>query len=662
MQADQTKMTKAIFFNGAGEDFEPYLGDDGLLTELKPLGQINFFVGANNSGKSRFLRGLAKTFSVYSTSLNPAVENPKHIPISLLAVGKGLVLSQIARSLDEIGRVFEDYSIEKFQQRVLPKNALLNEHDLLLAYEKLDDMVVTRYSDTILAKRDNHNKEHELLIRELGKIKDYFNRLLPMREGKKFQVTYIPVLRSLRQFYQPPAGKDIGHWQSLLLDNLKKGSTNMLQARTVLDHFLKETGKMAPSMKPEFDVTLRPSCIFTGESLYQQIYEFNHAKEEKQQPLKDFEDFLSENFFNGEKVLLRALSDDYGDQVYVKIGTEAEFPISNLGDGIQAIILLTFPVFAAAKEDNHLVFCEEPELFLHPGMQRVFTGAIRKFPKVQFFFATHSNHLLESSLDYPEDVAIFSFEKHLEGRKANFKVESLSGPGMGVLNLLGVRNASVFLANCTIWVEGISDRLYIRRYLELYMQQLPAGEPRFKEDLHFAFLEFGGNNIVHYDFSDAQEATTNIKASKLANRIFLIHDADTGKEGRHQLLYHQLGETYQMLPVREIENLLTPVVLQQTLSGYQHKSSAKLEFKEVDKTFYESEPLSSIVELMTTQGEIQKIFASPKGTGKGRLYDKAAFAGKAVAHLKKYDNLSEHAKTLAEKIYQFIKSHHTINV
>ncbi len=38
-----------------------------------------------------------------------------------------------------------------------------------------------------------------------------------------------------------------------------------------------------------------------------------------------------------------------------------------------------------------------------------------------------------------------------------------------LLASLGVKPSSVYLANCTIWVEGITDRLYITKYMEKYL-------------------------------------------------------------------------------------------------------------------------------------------------------------------------------------------------
>jgi len=63
----------------------------------------------------------------------------------------------------------------------------------------------------------------------------------------------------------------------------------------------------------------------------------------------------------------------------------------------------------------------------------------------------------------------------------------------------------VFLTNCTIWIEGISDRIYIRKYLEIYQENLRDEEPRFREDVHYSLAEYAGANLGHWLFAETDE-------------------------------------------------------------------------------------------------------------------------------------------------------------
>lgn len=186
-----------------------------------------------------------------------------------------------------------------------------------------------------------------------------------------------------------------------------------------------------------------------------------------------FHAFLGQAFFGGKHVALIPRRDK--DVLYVKIGNENEFPIYDLGDGIQSIIVMTFPLFERAN-DKLLVFIEEPEMYLHPGFQRVLVNTFLKFDNHQFFMTTHSNHFLDLTLDY-DHISIYAFRKQLGDVAervvhSKLEVENVSNANTQPLELLGVKNSSVFLSNCSIWVEGITDRRYLAHYLAMYMNHL----------------------------------------------------------------------------------------------------------------------------------------------------------------------------------------------
>ena len=52
-----------------------------------------------------------------------------------------------------------------------------------------------------------------------------------------------------------------------------------------------------------------------------------------------------------------------------------------------------------------------------------------------------------------------------------FIIKNVNSGNNELLRQLGVNNTSVFLANSSIWVEGISDRNYIKAFLIAYCNQ-----------------------------------------------------------------------------------------------------------------------------------------------------------------------------------------------
>src|ERR1041384_4416314 len=102
-------------------------------------------------------------------------------------------------------------------------------------------------------------------------------------------------------------------------------------------------------------------------------------------------------------------------------------------------------------------------------------------------------------------MSIFTFRKRFDDsthneKQAEFEIENVSSGDTSCLELLGVRNSSVFLSNFTIWVEGITDRRYPAHYLKLHVDHLRGTDTSvkdFREDLHYSFVEYGGANITH---------------------------------------------------------------------------------------------------------------------------------------------------------------------
>ena len=154
--------------------------------------------------------------------------------------------------------------------------------------------------------------------------------------------------------------------------------------------------------------------------------------------------------------------------VHIKIDQDNQFPVSMLGDGLQQVIILTYEAFI--KNDKHAFFIEEPELHMHAGMIRQLMIFYLNETKHYYFFTTHSNHLLDMA-DESDQVVIQKFVKQVNNDESNsveFRIYRCNRD-RDLLASLGVKPSSVYLANCTIWVEGITDRLYITKFMEKFL-------------------------------------------------------------------------------------------------------------------------------------------------------------------------------------------------
>lgn len=318
-----------------------------------------------------------------------------------------------------------------------------------------------------------------------------------------------------------------------------------------------------------------------------------------------------------------------------------------MGDGIKQLITILYKIYEN-KDSEKIFFIEEPELNLHPGFQRKLMEILQLeiFDKHQFFITTHSNHFIDSCFDY-DNISIYKFV-NVEGSNRKFKIINSSQNDVSLLQALGVNNSSVFMANCTIWVEGISDKILIKKYLEKYFEKY--GINKYREDIHYAFVEYGGNNITHWDF-EATDSIDTINAIGITNRSFIICDNDNDapyKTERKKKLESIFKDNYYELKVREIENTISKNVLDKMLFG-----DSEVAYK---KQFNQRDYMNKKVymgKFIDEHYKLSRKYSSAKGTG--TIKDKLNFSKRIANTIENYKDLSTKAIDLCEKIAIFIE-------
>ncbi|MBD3637590.1 MAG: ATP-binding protein [Crocinitomicaceae bacterium] len=587
-------------------------------TELLKLSRLNIFIGQNNSGKSRLIRSL--------------FNNDLHIKDSTK------VVQQITESIDTFNAFYDElltkYKIVKwnnqhppdfwkmppFEYLVENNTNVFSDLDKLIGdRENLDFGASVNFGDQGMRHwAGKITQDFRIAAGEIKKVRSKFK--LDLKHYTHHRM-YIPVLRGLRPIQ--------GHKEPYI-------------SRTRSDYF--------PNL-----VDQNRQEIFTGLDLYEKLRKLLLGSNPERQKVKDFEQFLSESFFQNKEVSI--VPRDGRDVVFVSIDGE-ERPIFELGDGIQSIIILTYPLFFNSDQER-LVFIEEPEHFLHPGMQRLLISTLLKpkFSKFQYFITTHSNHFLELMQEY-DNISLYRVSR-IHKKKIS-EVDHLLSPDSSLLDLIGVNNASVLVSNCTIWVEGITDRLYLRKYLEVYLKEKKPAST-LKEDFNYAFVEYSGSNITHWSF-DEENSEEAITAKKIANRIFLVADADfdaTGeipdfKKKRFEKLKKSLDKNFYRLPCREIENTLTKEIIEKVIC---HKEGIEL-------SDLKSKPgVSNTFEKSNIGEWIEKKYKDLKRKYKNEstLYDKVNFAHLAISEINEITDLSPSAIHLCEQAVAFIEAHNSKN-
>lgn len=429
--------------------------------------------------------------------------------------------------------------------------------------------------------------------------------------------------------------------------------------------------------------------VFTGLELYDLLD--RDVRGRQRNALKKFENLLSERFFNKEHVEIipehtdetKARAAGNGRKshgvISIKIGDEPERPIHTLGDGIQSLLILLYKVFMSKSET--WFFIDEPEIGLHPGLQRIFLEVIAsdqyvRDQKYRFFLTTHSNHLLDLTIA-KEGVSVFSFSRTVTNGEPMFIVRNSSNDRLSILGKIGALNSSVLMANCSIWVEGPSDRLYIRKFLAIYCEK--EKEQPFQEDIHYAFLEYAGSNLSHYVWSMENDTVLEdrleqIRMQFLSNRIFLIADRDESKEQKHKYWKDCENRSggqfiYYHTPGKEVENLLTPEYLKDLfLNGELKPRNLTVERKALQDLPMDHadycplgecdgyKPVGLAEYLVTKLGPDASAIRAAGSTGTFTKEYKEKVSKSADKYLTSA-NIGEPALQLAARIYQFIKRH-----
>ena len=227
-------------------------------------------------------------------------------------------------------------------------------------------------------------------------------------------------------------------------------------------------------------------------------------------------------------------------------------PLHNLGSGIEQVVLIAT---VATRHDGCLFCIEEPELHLHPILLRKLTQFLLGSTTNIYLFATHSAHLM----DAPDANILSASYDTTTGTTVQQLVNR--GGRAALSRRLGYRASDLVQSNAVVWVEGPSDRIYIRHWINKV-------NPNLLEGIHYSILFYAGRLLSHYSGNelDSLEASVGDFISLLDVNRNMVIVIDSDRKNSKQKInatktrlvdeFNKAGAVAWVTAGREIENYI----------------------------------------------------------------------------------------------------------
>lgn len=209
-------------------------------------------------------------------------------------------------------------------------------------------------------------------------------------------------------------------------------------------------------------------------------------------------------------------------EVYLSEKDKGDIRLSESGSGLKTALLITtlIRLRPTAQWSRQIFAIDEPENNLHPAL---FRRLLEYLARVQeecgfvLLVTTHSSVGIDWAARRANSQVIHVTH---DGVSAKARIADGYAAGRDILDDLDIRASDLLQANGIIWVEGPSDRIYLRRWLDLY------SDHTLKEGIHYRIMFYGGKLLSHLN-GNSPEAESDLIALLAMNRhAALLIDSD----------------------------------------------------------------------------------------------------------------------------------------
>lgn len=272
---------------------------------------------------------------------------------------------------------------------------------------------------------------------------------------------------------------------------------------------------------PEFrQIQSGSAYTLDGTNLVGLLASYQHPEDDKDQDRDKFDRI--EGFVRRLLHLPEAVLEVTHDKTAIMLTSNGlRLPLASYGTGVHELVIL---VTAVLSVENTICCIEEPEIHLHPRLQREFIDFIAAKTKNQYLISTHSPTFI-NAMNTRDDVQVFHLR--LENGATVDSPILRDEDSLRALHDLGVRASDILQSNCILWVEGPSDRIYLKRWLELVSPELVEGRD-------YSIMFYGGRLLSHLCADRDKVPDELIHILKINQNAVVVMDSDR-KQARARL-------------------------------------------------------------------------------------------------------------------------------